>query len=101
MKLNKIHFAVEGRNGFYAIDEYKNPEGDKLSGCTRHVESFKTQKQANRVCGYLNDMAFQLNQAIDLLEQAQASLPDAWFAEEHNTPRDLIENTDQFLSNYK
>jgi hypothetical protein len=39
-------------------------------------------------------------QAIDLLQKAQAALPDAWLAQD-GVPADLINQIDKFLSNHK
>jgi len=90
--LQKIHFAVEGRNGYWAIDEYKNPEGDKHSGCVRHVESFSNKNKANSVCGYLNGIAYQLNEANYLLNQSELGMPQGWT---------LVADVKQFLMRYK
>lgn len=57
----KLSYHVEGRNDYYAIDEYANTDGSSNEGCVRHVESFKTRKQANSVCGQMQDMAYEIN----------------------------------------
>jgi len=84
--MNKLLFKVEGRNGYWAIDEYL---GDS---CQRHVESFKTQKQANSVCSYLNDIANQLNQANRFLNHAEKGMPQGWL---------LVRDIKQFLTRYR
>jgi len=90
--MNKIHFAVEGRNGYWAIDEYQNPNGDKYSGCIRHVESFEIQKQANSVCSYLNYLADQINKANRFLNHAEKGMPQDWL---------LVSDIKQFLTRYR
>jgi len=65
---DKLHFAVEGRNGYYAVDRYMNPEGDKFSGSEGIVEAFKTKKLATSVCYQLNGLAYDLNKARGLVE---------------------------------
>lgn len=63
-----IDFQVQGRNGYYAIDKYKNHQ------CLRHVESFKTRKLANSVASELNRLAEQINA---LEEEVQSLHEDA------------------------
>jgi len=50
-----LSFRVEGRNNYYAIDRYLG------ESCERHVDSFKTRKQANLTAGYLNNLAYEIN----------------------------------------
>lgn len=64
---NKRHYTVEGRNGYYAIDEYNNPEGDRFSNCERMIESFKTKKKAETVCYHMNGLAYEFNRARGLV----------------------------------
>jgi len=90
-----INFQVEGRNGYYAIDEYRDDV------CIRHIGSFETKEKANSICCYLNTVAFERNEAVKLLQKAQAALPDAWLAEQHNTPKELVEEIDVFLLKHK
>ena len=58
----KLSYHVGGRNGYYGIDEFLNETGDRYEGCVRMVESFRTRKQAESVCGALNDLASKINE---------------------------------------
>ena len=57
----KLSYHVQGRNGYYGIDEYLNADGSPYEGCTRMVESFKTKKQAKIVCSELSGLADEIN----------------------------------------
>lgn len=63
-----------------------------------------TLEAAQRECNRKNaqervrDYALQL---LDACEQARAALPDAWFAEQSGTPRELIELLDTVISKAK
>jgi hypothetical protein len=90
-----MEFKVEGRNGYYGIDEYQDDV------CTRHIISDKSQKQADSICYYLNTVAFERNQAVELLQKAQAALPNAWNSVACNIPKETIEEIDLFLLKHK
>ncbi len=90
--MKKLFYKVEGRNGYWAIDEYLNPNGDEYSECQRHVESFNTQKQADSVCSNLNDLSHQLNQANQFLNQSESGMPQHWM---------LVSDIKQFLRRYR
>jgi hypothetical protein len=87
------NFQVEGRNNYYAIDQY---EGDR---CIRHINSFETKGKADAVCNDLNWLAMERNSAIKLLQKAQAALPDAWIPGQ--VPKELVEEIDLFLLKHK
>jgi len=89
------NFQVEGRNGYYGIDQYQDDV------CLRHILSDRSRKQADSICYYLNTVAFERNEAVRLLQQAQAALPDAWNAVKCNTPKELVEEIDVFLLKHK
>lgn len=63
---DKVYFHVEGRNDYYGVDEYRNPEGDQLSNCVRNIAGFKTRKIADTVCYYMNQLAKELNRVRGL-----------------------------------
>ena len=60
-------YEVQGRYDYYAIDLYKDGQ------CLRAVEAFRTRKQANSVCGELNE-AYRLGirettrKAVEVIE---------------------------------
>ena len=51
-----LKFEVQGRNGYYSIDEYRG------ESCQRFVDSFKTRKLANAVASELNNLARRINE---------------------------------------
>lgn len=56
-----LTYHVEGRNGYYGVDEYLNKAGDATSGCTSTVDIFKTRKQAVTVCNHMNMLPNEIN----------------------------------------
>lgn len=54
--MSNINYQVEGRNGYYSVDEYKG------ESCQRQFEAFKTKKLANSVASELNYLANQINE---------------------------------------
>lgn len=63
----KLSYHVQGRNGYYGVDEFLNEDGERFEGNTRMIDAFKTRKQAELVCGALNDLADKINQLRGLL----------------------------------
>jgi hypothetical protein len=57
----KLSYHVQGRNGYWGIDEYLNTDGEMYSGCVRMVDSFRTKKQAKTVCAELQQLASTIN----------------------------------------
>jgi hypothetical protein len=57
----KLSYHVQARNGYYGVDEYVNKDGERFEGCTRNINTFRTRKQANIICGALNDLAHEIN----------------------------------------
>ena len=56
MRDGKISFEVQGRNGYFGIDEYHGEE------CNRFVDSFRTKKQAVAIANELNYLAGRINE---------------------------------------
>lgn len=59
---DKLFYRVEHRYSYWAIDEHKNPKGDGYTNCTRMIDVFKTKKQAQLICGVLNELADEINE---------------------------------------
>jgi hypothetical protein len=47
--INDVEFKTQGRNGYTAIDEYRDGQ------CYRTIDTFRTRKQAETVAYYLNE----------------------------------------------